>query len=324
MAGTGCLQALQLAAYVILYEPKLLLLDEPDAHLHPGNQKLLIDLLFTLSETKNTQIILASHSRHVFDSVQNNPLGSVFWLSDGEVVEDVDADVGLLLDLGALDRYEELKKDEPKILVFAEDEKTNKLELILKSNGWDLDKCKFISFNGVDNFEATKIVLDYFLGLSEESRAIVYRDGDCMTPDEREWALSKYADILPKRAVMFISTLTDVEHFFCTPAHIAEVCEIDEDEAFSIVENVIDENQARLSSKLTRKREDLKFKILRNYAKRKSTDHIIKDRVSFHYSLGKILLPRLETKLRDHGYEFSSLLQASDALVISEIQQFSC
>lgn len=322
MAGTGCLQALQLAAYVILYEPKLLLLDEPDAHLHPGNQKLLIDLLFTLSKTKGTQIILASHSRHVFDSIQNNPLGSVFWLSDGEVVEDVDADVGLLLDLGALDRFEELKKDEPKILVFAEDEKTNKLELILKSNGWDLAKCKFISFNGVDNLEATKIVLEYFLNLSDESRAFVYRDGDGMTPDERDWALSRYAEILPERAVMYISTLTDIEHFFCTPAHVAEVCEIDDDEAFSIVENVIDENQARLSSKLTRKRDDLKFKILRNYEKRKNIDNVIKDRVSFHYSLGKILLPKLESKLREQGYEFASLFEASDALQIDEIREF--
>jgi len=232
MAGTGCLQALQLAAYVIQYEPKLLLLDEPDAHLHPGNQKLLIDLLFSLSETSGTQILLASHSRHVFDSVNNNPLGTVRWLSDGNLVEDTDADVGLLLDLGALDKFEELKEAEPSVLVFAEDEKTARLKTLLKSNGWDLKKCKFISFNGVDNLEATQVVIEYFLPLNEKSKVLVYRDGDCMTPEERQWTIERYNKILPDRAEMFVSTLTDIEHFFCSPAHIAEVCNIDESLAF--------------------------------------------------------------------------------------------
>jgi len=41
LVGTGLLQAVQLIAYVSNYEPKLLLLDEPDAHLHPSNQRLL-------------------------------------------------------------------------------------------------------------------------------------------------------------------------------------------------------------------------------------------------------------------------------------------
>ena len=322
MAGTGCLQALQLAAYVILYEPKLLLLDEPDAHLHPGNQKLLVELLFSLSETAGTQIILASHSRHVFDSIKNNPLGSVYWLSDGSLVEDLDADVGLLLELGALDRFEELRNDEPKVLVFAEDEKTKKLEILLQSNGWDMEKCKFVSFNGVDNLEATKIVVEYFLSMNEESKVFIYRDGDGMTPDERIWALKRYENVLPDRCKMFISTLTDIEHFFCGPDHVAEICEIDEDEAFAIVEGVIDENQAKLSSKMTRKREDLKFKILRNFQGRANIDNIIGDRVSFHYSLGKILLPQIEGRLRELGHNFRSLVAPSAALRVQEIEDF--
>lgn len=322
MAGTGCLQALQLAAYVILYEPKLLLLDEPDAHLHPGNQKLLVELLFSLSDTAGTQIILASHSRHVFDSIQNNPLGSVYWLSAGDLVEDLDADVGLLLELGALDRFEELKSAEPKVLVFAEDEKTKKLEILLLSNGWDLEKCRFISFNGVDNLEATKIVVEYFLSMSEEARVFIYRDGDGMTPNERAWALERYANILPERSTMFISTLTDIEHFFCSSDHVAEICEIDGDEAFTIIEEVIDENQAKLSSKITRKREDLKFKILRTFEGRENIDNVIGDRVSFHYSLGKIILPKIENRLRELGHNFQSLLAPSPALRVEEIEEF--
>jgi len=238
LAGTGCLQALQLAAYVILYEPKLLLLDEPDAHLHPGNQKLLVELIFALAERTGTQILLASHSRHVFDSIRNNPFGAIHWLSEGKVVTDRNADLGLLLDLGALDRYEELAGQEPKVLVFAEDEKTSKIKIILESNGWDTSKCHFVSFNGVDNLEATKVVVDYFLNRSDETRVLVYRDGDGMTPEEREWALKRYTNTLPERAQMYIASMTDVEHHFCLPGHISEVCGIEYEEAFDIVERV--------------------------------------------------------------------------------------
>lgn len=322
MAGTGCLQALQLASYVILYTPEFLLLDEPDAHLHPGNQKLLVELLFTLSKTSSTQIVLASHSRHVFDAIQNNPLGSVHWLSKGKIVDDQDADAGLLLEIGALDKLEELKSEEPKLLILSEDEKRKNLEIILESNGVDLDSCLFLTYNGVDNLEATSIVSNYFRTLSDESRVLIYRDGDCMTPDERKWAIDRYADIANDDVLMLISSMTDIEHLFCSPQHVADVCNIDFEVAFQYVESVVDVLQAKLSSKLTLKRNDLKFKILRQCPNRAATHQVVGDRVSFQYSLGKLLLPRLEEHLRQENVLAGSLVRSSAALAIPELQEF--
>ncbi|WP_411684679.1 AAA family ATPase, partial [Aeromonas caviae] len=40
-SGTGVLQAIQILSYVFLFKPKLLILDEPDSHLHPNNQRKL-------------------------------------------------------------------------------------------------------------------------------------------------------------------------------------------------------------------------------------------------------------------------------------------
>lgn len=48
LIGTGVLQALQIFSYVTLYEPRLILLDEPDSHLHPDNQSLLAETLRSL------------------------------------------------------------------------------------------------------------------------------------------------------------------------------------------------------------------------------------------------------------------------------------
>ncbi len=45
-AGTGLLQVLQILSYINIYKPKILLLDEPDAHLHPNNQRKLAKKLY--------------------------------------------------------------------------------------------------------------------------------------------------------------------------------------------------------------------------------------------------------------------------------------
>lgn len=320
MAGTGCLQALQVAAYVILYSPKLLLLDEPDAHLHPGNQKKLVDLFFSLSQTAGTQIILASHSRHVFDAVSTNALGAIHWLEDGHLVEDDRADVALLMDIGALDNFANLASDEVRTLVFAEDEKKNKLRTVLEANGWNLENVEFVSFNGVDNLEATKVVVDYFLGLGENRRAIVYRDGDCMTDAEKTWLREKYEQILPENATMYIAPLTDIEHFFCTPSHVAAVAQIDEEEAQDIVAEVVQENQGLLGAKLGKKRVDLAYKALKTNANRASTDSLVANGIAFEMALGKLLLPRIIEKLAQHGTPVAELTQPSAALVREDLQ----
>ncbi|WAT18000.1 AAA family ATPase [Aurantiacibacter sp. MUD11] len=322
LAGTGCLQALQLAAYVILYEPELLLLDEPDAHLHPGNQKRLVQLLFKLAENSGTQILLASHSRHVFDSINNNPLGTIHWLRQGRLVEDEDVDLGLLLDLGALDEFEEIKQDEPKVLVFSEDEKGEKLHTLLSANGWDLSKVRFITYNGVDNLEATKIVVQEFLDLNEANRALIYRDGDGMTPAERQWATDRYQKALPERAEIYISERTDIEHHFCAPEHIADLAEIELQEAEEILDHVIAQNQGRLSAKFAQKRSDLKFKILRNFNDRESTENIVGDNLSFDYALGKILLPKLTDEIRLREIQLATLVRESDGLFVQQLQEF--
>ncbi|MFQ6781274.1 MAG: AAA family ATPase [Coprococcus sp.] len=55
-AGTGMLQILQILAYVLYFEPKLLLLDEPDEHLHPNNQRILAEVLEKYQKKKEFKL----------------------------------------------------------------------------------------------------------------------------------------------------------------------------------------------------------------------------------------------------------------------------
>ena len=100
-AGTSILQASQLLAYISLFRPQVLILDEPDSHLHPDNQRRLCGLISKLAADRGFQAIISTHSRHVLDSMRAR--SKVIWLSKGAVVEQPDINTtAVLLDLGAL------------------------------------------------------------------------------------------------------------------------------------------------------------------------------------------------------------------------------
>ncbi len=73
-AGSGLNQILQLAAIIVWRNPGIVLLDEPDAHLHPSVQAQLLDFLTSLVERFQVQVILATHSR---DLISQAPLQSI-------------------------------------------------------------------------------------------------------------------------------------------------------------------------------------------------------------------------------------------------------
>ena len=54
LAGIGFLQVIQIFAYLIYFRPVLLLVDEPDAHLHPSAQERLVRALIIQNSTERT------------------------------------------------------------------------------------------------------------------------------------------------------------------------------------------------------------------------------------------------------------------------------
>lgn len=141
-SGTGVLQAIQVLAYVGLYEPRLLILDEPDAHLHPDNQRKLARLLVSLAAERTFQVLISTHSRHMLDELgQHNSI--VQWMSAGEF-RDGDFDrVAALLELGALDAGDRLRNGDTSTVLITEDSDTEYLRALALSS--DLPKANLIS-----------------------------------------------------------------------------------------------------------------------------------------------------------------------------------
>lgn len=81
--GTGILQVIQIISYIFLFKPKILLLDEPDSHLHPNNQRILAQRLLELSENTGTKIVIATHSKYLINELIED--SKLLWLSNGKV-----------------------------------------------------------------------------------------------------------------------------------------------------------------------------------------------------------------------------------------------
>jgi hypothetical protein len=139
----------------------------------------------------------------------------------------------------------------------------------------------------------------------------VYRDGDCMTQAEKDWLLERANALLPDRAELYISKHTDIEHYFCSPEHIAEVAHIDIAEARDIVQTCITADQARLAVKATNKRNDLKNKSQKGNPNFESTERLLADGVQFEMALGSLLLPKILSELDRRGHPVRQLNVAS-------------
>ena len=80
-AGSGMLQVIQLLVYVYLHKPSLLLIDEPDAHLHPELQGKLGAILIAITDDLEAQLFVATHSPDVIDSFNSN---EVYFISSAK------------------------------------------------------------------------------------------------------------------------------------------------------------------------------------------------------------------------------------------------
>ncbi len=100
-AGSGFQQFIYLFGFVLLREPTIVLLDEPDVHLHGSLQHVLLDELRSLAG-RGRQVLFATHSRELITRVS---IEDVLSLQNREVKHlRVQFDVYDMLDkLGSLD-----------------------------------------------------------------------------------------------------------------------------------------------------------------------------------------------------------------------------
>lgn len=184
-AGTSVLQASQILAYISLFRPQVLILDEPDSHLHPDNQRVLCDLVSNLAAERGFQALISTHSRHVLDSMRSR--GRVVWLSKGSIVDQPDmSTTAVLLDLGALDSVDYFADGELKCVVATEDTDKDALKALLWSNDFVEADTEVASYAGCSKADAAIVLGRFLADKAPHVRLVVHRDRDYMTDQSSE------------------------------------------------------------------------------------------------------------------------------------------
>jgi hypothetical protein len=174
-AGTGILQATQVLAYINLFKPRLLLLDEPDSHMHPDNQAAMCKLLVRLAKERDFQVLIATHSRHVFSAMRKDV--PIKWVRSGAIEENVPTETTkLLLDIGALDSLDYLGHPDLRCVVLTEDADTLNLRCLLDASGFNLAQTVIASYNGCSKFDTVRVLAQLLREKAPNLHLVVHRD----------------------------------------------------------------------------------------------------------------------------------------------------
>ena len=219
LAGTGVLQAVQILGYVHYFHPSVIILDEPDSHLHPNNQRLLCKLLQGVAEERDTQVFLTTHSRHVVDALSGQ--ATFLWVHNG-IVEKMnhDHDLAILLDIGALDVKEMLSQSQAKCIVLTEDELKRGLEVLLSASGIPMDDTLTLAYYGCTSPHNLRPLLELIRASNPQAKIVVHRDRDYLTDEEgAEWE----TEIRNMGVEPFLTLGVDIESHFLRANHLAEL-----------------------------------------------------------------------------------------------------
>ncbi|MEP4197097.1 MAG: AAA family ATPase [Aliishimia sp.] len=214
MAGTGLLQVTQIFAYLLVFRPRLLLIDEPDAHLHQSSQERLVSALeAALKRFPDTQIIVSTHSPRIVRVA--GQATKVVWLENG-AVKDQGVDVRARMGWGALD------KD---IVLFSEDDNTEYLQSIIDQWPHLAHRTAIWPCFGVSSIPDG----DRLAKLRERHgvKIMVHRDRDFMSDvDTDGWKANR--NYTANNIPVWFSPGSDIESCFQFAEHISRAMEIDQ------------------------------------------------------------------------------------------------
>jgi predicted ATPase len=245
-SGTGILQAIQILSYYYLYKPQLLILDEPDSHLHPNNQRVLAKLLKELQAETGCQIVISTHSRHFFEAIKSD--AKVHWVNNCTLVEDSDdMERSVLLEIGALDKGDQLRNGDVPCVILTEDTDTSYLELLAEASGFNPEEFQIWSYNGCSNINIALAINAFLAEHAQGTNVVVHRDRDYMSDGE----VTSYKQDLESVGIkVFLTQGNDAESHMVNALHIHQLYpQLQQERIETLIDEVLEERRDAILKK---------------------------------------------------------------------------
>lgn len=325
-SGTGILQAAQVLAYIGVYSPRLLILDEPDAHLHPDNQRKLVRLLNEVAEDDGVQVLMSTHSRHMLD--EGVSVGAaVHWVSSGGISDAPFDVVHSLMALGALDAGDRLRGGRTDWVVLTEDANTEPVKTILRANGFPDTSMDVWSYSSCSQVQAAEALGRFVIEHAPGTQVLVHRDRDYLDDDE----LGSIFDQLSNAGLRSFTTPgTDVESFFLVLDHLLAVySDQDPDDVRQLITDATAEARDDSWKALINARTTAANRKRKDGEKQPNTGEIALqarkdlDADPERYRHGKKVLKRLNALAQERFGRARSVFMASNALEVRALQDLT-
>ncbi|NHI95076.1 MAG: hypothetical protein EAX96_21485 [Candidatus Lokiarchaeota archaeon] len=216
--GSGFLQILHLLTFILTKSTSIILLDEPDAHLHPHLQKILISILYDFQKRLDLQIILSTHSKDIINSIDFThiiPISKDNTLARG--LNTYFESLQLMSELGPIDNIDLALVIKTKKLLFIEGKSDKIIKQLAEISGYNLfvnNPYVIISRGGVDKnhyYEESKLISEF---IDSKIKVFSIIDRDFRSVEESDY----YIENSKKHQVdVFILDKKEIENYLIVP-----------------------------------------------------------------------------------------------------------
>ncbi|WP_082948830.1 ATP-binding protein [Mycobacterium sp. 1274756.6] len=316
-SGTGVLQLAQVLAYIGVYSPQLLILDEPDAHLHPDNQRKLVRLLHDVAREGHVQVLISTHSRHMLDAAI--PTGAtVHWVHSGHISDAPFDVVSSLMNLGALDVGDRLRHGDIGTVVLTEDSRLEPIRALLAANGLTEPEIDIWSYGSCTKIDAATALGRFISEHAPGTNILVHRDRDYLSDDDLNAVIQKISNV---GLSMFTTPGTDIESYFLQQDHILNIySDIDSDEMISLIRQATEDTRNDSLERLINARVENAHRNRKNGQKPPNTGKIATqaqidlDEHPERYRHGKSVLRRFNALVQERLGRVRNIFTTSNSL----------
>lgn len=240
LLGTGYLQLIQIFCYILLFKPKILLIDEPDIHLHPSVQEKLASSLLDIARVQGIKILMTTHSPFI---VRGAPADTnVIWLGDGQKMTDERSVVELALGWGAFGK---------KVIIVSEDAKNDFLKKLVRQ--WpDIERAvTILPGRGYRHLPTKDEAIELRAALGNKFKILVHRDRDSFTDEEVAALKDDYAS---DGIRLWVTDQSDLEAEFCDAAFLSSLTGEEMNTCEQWIDNVLLQNKAPIGEQFAAQR----------------------------------------------------------------------